>query len=588
MKPSQQKNEPSLTDSMPATEPDTVKAEDTQQSDDKNAGTLPPLSKITAQELLNLLAEEAEVVRKLSKKKHDRLSQCPVTDGTRREQSGATWQNRLETQGRVNGSIAALTGEEEYLLCLLTRRVLAPGDEHIDHAYAAHNIKESSLRLATWLQSSHNKGLAQDILALEIEKKYGYFMKDLDKGNHIAATQRLLNHYYNDVNNLSILCPSANLSKSKNDFYDLLYKDTLFGEEFRQAVAENNRQIEAVGAIGLIVNKVGGEPGWILHDDQGDQIVVSKNGIGLAKFARDWFMEKHELRIKFGGKWQEITNNLDKIYEARHAKGQSSGRLLSLCPLLEQVIGIAMDQGLSPNSSPSRSDDPPIDKTGKMIEDVLIVLEDKEALVREIALVVHRNNLIKVVSATMKDYKVSDGLEDKRFQDTETYQSFVKALRTIENTAFLKKFWFEANAIRTESFDYDGAERATYFWNDFKKLIIPEVEKTAYEIPESLRNFQAFEKERSALLIRLEAAEQRAEKERQRAEKEKRVREIIEEKAKKLEEKLKKKRKITKDSRDKLAPESKQYGFFKASISKDEEQIDQSKFHQPPKLDSPR
>ena len=504
-----------------------------------SSGAKTDLNEISAEELIDLLTQESTVLQGVSNKKHEMLSQLPATSEPRKNQPGFVWNNRKIIKDNIR--IIPKEDADEYLLCMITRERLMPGNENIDHNDPVNKIKRNVLRLADWLQSPHNASLAKNLLDLEEKHHYGYFMRDPDKGNHINTTQYLLNYYYNDIENLSILCPAINLKKGTKDFYQILYEDPLFGEAFKKAVEEKNKHALDANAIRLIVGKVGGEPAYFMKDDQGKKVIIAKNGKGLADFARDWFIKKHSCDILFTEEWRKMTKLVNKHCNSNHKAGKTSSSLFYLFAVLKRIIREYLSTSKTPDrslhaesglDSLSVSDSPSLifgqkkrgftlDNWKEFMQSLNEIMVSEKNMMKDIVLFIHRQNIRRVAlrATESSDFHIT---RDASHKNTADYKTLEESLEKIKNVPTLKSLLKRTEVILRSSFNYNkGTERAAFFWEEFKKELFP-------EIKEEGKKADDYEKEKPVIISRMREAERLAKEAEQAREREKQAREEAE------------------------------------------------------------
>ncbi len=452
----------------------------------------------------------------------------------------------------------------ESTFCVLKAKPIDKGDTQKDHSVAATILAENIAKLQRWLRAPHNQVLSKALLQLEKgrpkEKQFFYEIP----GEGITIHERLNDIYFHDMDNLVNMCPSANLLKGKKRFYDILYHVPHFGEKFRQAVDERNHHKGDVQE--LIVEKVGGKHFLTLRDDNNQPVKLSKGGIGLGRFARDWFIKEHGLLVATLGEINKQINILhDNLIKAWKVVGRGSIRMVNIAPQFGQLTQECAEIRWSPPISPPEDSQEATASGSTTSSSAALRNEVRMAIgkakenihhaynialispgINDMSKMIFRLNTLELISDALKQHQVhNEKGELVAYYKSERFQAFCRYLEEIDDGAFLKEIRNEAYSISKASKEPDTVKssacqnRFDYCWQEISDKLFKKVEAEALKKIELEQRLVQLEEENPALRTALTAAEQQVMLEKQGREEEKRKREEAEQKLEKLKEELK-------------------------------------------------
>jgi uncharacterized coiled-coil protein SlyX len=440
---------------------------------------------ITAKALLALLDESAELAKPLSNKKIRSLSSRPASLTVKRGTTSATrFNTRDKTFSAVNQDTDEASSEPSEAICLLTFQCYSQGDVHLDHATPVQVIVTRIKRLVIWLNLDCNNDLAAEILELEKNRSKKFFIKD---AKEILATEYFVNRYYNDIHNITIMSPGANLSKGKKDFYKLLAVQAIFNSGFIDQVEADNRLANktAIDALDLIVEKVGSRPAYRMQTGADSWVVISQGGQGLGTYARDWLFKQHSSLVTVPREWNRILKQIISHYKQTLIEGEYvTDDIMQVALLCRTLAGMSL--GVSQDSSqPSQevrclatpeSQSSIIDKGKRIMNNMLSFLSTDHTRDLMKALILQAR-LIHIVTRSLGDHKVGNSTS---YRKTPSYKEFVEMCAIIMDLDALESLLMLANNFREASFQKEKG-RYDFYWEKFKSDILPEVKKYADE-----------------------------------------------------------------------------------------------------------
>lgn len=152
-------------------------------------------------------------------------------------------------------------------------------------------------------------------------------MQILESKGHIPqkikGTLYLYKICYNNIENLWLTCHACNIKKGKSDVYTFFESAPNFGAAFMKAV----RAADGMNR-GVLLKVVGGHHVATINID-GDNVQVYSGGIGIGRFATDWFFKRYndEFLLQkryFSENYASVKKDIQKIQSLKASAEQAT------------------------------------------------------------------------------------------------------------------------------------------------------------------------------------------------------------------------------------------------------------------------
>lgn len=195
-------------------------------------------------------------------KKSDPIKFIPSSESMTGTNAPAAARKHRHMENIDNDDIIINTQNKEHVICMAHGDMVQIEALQADHADSADAILARQEILVEKL--NENREFAEQVMAQPDSEKFFALINGKYQG-----TQYFYERYYNDINNIWLICQACNLHKTNKDPKDWFLQNKMFGEAFLK-----------------YIDDLGGLKG------EGLILKVGDNHKGLAETAISWFQEK--------------------------------------------------------------------------------------------------------------------------------------------------------------------------------------------------------------------------------------------------------------------------------------------------------